>query len=155
MRGTRIYQTFYGMRKRCTSPKDKRWERYGGRGIKCEWPDFESFRDDMYQSYLEHVAKFGEKETQIDRYPNPDGNYNKENCRWATFSEQSKNRSDRKQITFGGKTQYITDWCKELNLPIHLVWLRIYRYGWEVEKALTEPKGPTSKRYGNKKRIGR
>lgn len=46
----------------------------------------------MYKSYLEHVEKFGENETSIDRIDNLLGYY-KNNCRWATKKEQSLNRN--------------------------------------------------------------
>lgn len=146
MRKTIFYQKYHKMVTRCTKETDKRYKDYGGRGIECEWKSFEDFRDDMYESYLQYVEEFGRKETTIDRI-NVNGNYCKENCRWATWAEQSRNRRDRKPINFNGKSQLITDWSKELKLPLHVLWLRIYRYGWEVEKAFTAPIGPTSKRY--------
>lgn len=145
MRHTRFGEIYYGITKRCTNPKDKRFAQYGGKGVKNLWATFEDFRDDMYESYLQHSKEFGEKQTTIDRIDNS-GNYCKENCRWATWKEQSQNR-DLKLITYNGKTQRITQWCEELNKPIHLLWLRIYRYGWDIERAFTAPVGPTSRRY--------
>ena len=44
----------------------------------------------IYESYLQHVTNYGEKQTTLDRKNGLEG-YNKENCRWATYSEQNRN----------------------------------------------------------------
>ena len=90
---TRFYQIWVNMKRRCNSPNDPWYSRYGGRGIKLLWKSFEEFRDDMYKSYLEHCEEFGEKNTTIDRADN-NGNYEKSNCRWATWTIQSRNSSN-------------------------------------------------------------
>lgn len=80
------------MRSRCRNPNATGYEHYGGRGITiCErWDDIENFIEDM-----------GEKPTpehSIDRI-DVDGNYEPDNCRWATPSEQQKNKRSRKDST--------------------------------------------------------
>lgn len=89
---TRPYRIWAGMKQRCNNSSKPCYKNYGGRGIKiCKrWLKFENFRDDMSESYLKHIKQFGEKQTTLDR-TNNDGNYCKENCRWATYREQRLN----------------------------------------------------------------
>lgn len=78
------YLTWSGMIQRCNNPKHDKYPYYGGRGIKvCKrWREFRFFLKDM-----------GERPDglTLDR-KDPNKNYCKENCKWATKSEQSRNR---------------------------------------------------------------
>ena len=81
------------MRNRTTNPNYEKWNNYGGRGIVSdEFEYFVDFFDDMYDSYLEHIEKYGEENTTLDRI-NVNRNYNKKNCRWCTWLEQAKNKN--------------------------------------------------------------
>jgi len=144
MRKTRFNNIWRGIKKRCKNPNEPAFPRYGARGIKVEWKTFEEFRDDMYESYLEHVKEFGEKNTSIDRIDN-DGNYSKENCRWATVSEQNRNKRNNRLITFKGETKCVAEWAEELGFPEFTIYDRL-NSGWTTEDALTKPiRGSISK----------
>jgi hypothetical protein len=83
------YRSWSSMVQRCTNPNYHRWDRYGGRGITvCQrWREsFESFLADMGPRPAD---------TTLDRFPDPDGNYEPSNCRWATRAEQRSNRGAR------------------------------------------------------------
>lgn len=76
------------MRSRCTNPNSTGYKNWGGRGIKVcdEW--LNSF--DAFYDYVSKLPHFGEKGRQLDRINN-DGNYEPNNVRWATRSEQMRN----------------------------------------------------------------
>jgi len=85
--GTRTYKSWDSMKSRCLNPNNKDFNIYGGAGITvCDrWMKFENFLADM-----------GERPegTTLDRYPNQKGNYEPNNCRWATITEQNRNRKN-------------------------------------------------------------
>jgi len=108
------------------------------------WETTEDFKNDMYESYLEHVKQYGIKNTQIDRI-DVNGHYEKSNCRWATAKEQQRNRTTNKMITFNGETLSLAEWSERANLSQRLVQNRI-RLGWDLQEALTTPVGNQGKR---------
>lgn len=128
---SRTYRIWNGMHSRCTNPNQTGFEHYGGRGIKvcARWSSFENFLADM------GVAPRGKT---LDRYPNVNGNYEPGNCRWATGSEQCRNRRNTVYLTFRGETKPSSDWAAAVGLRPHVVIGRL-RLGWSVERALTEP----------------
>lgn len=137
MEGTIFFSKWAGIKRRCLNKNDKRYNNYGGRGIKvCDrWLSFINFRDDMYQSYLEHYNKFG-KNTSIDRINN-NGNYEPNNCKWSTQREQCNNKNNNVLITYKGETLTIKQWANKLNISNTTLWNRLNTLHWSVKKSLT------------------
>jgi len=144
MKDTRIYRIYGGIKNRCTSSDNRNSRNYGRKGIKCLWESFEDFKEDMYESYLEHVNQFGERQTTIDRI-DVNEHYCKENCRWATYSEQNRNHSKNHLIEINGKSLCVVEWAEKFSIDPLLVYNRLKR-GWSAKKALTHPKVPKGKR---------
>lgn len=80
----RLYSTHGNMMARCYNKNRHDYERYGGRGISVtnRWHNVINFIDDM-----DHSFKGG---LSLDRIDN-NGDYNKNNCRWATIQQQNCN----------------------------------------------------------------
>lgn len=128
---TPMHRVWCTMVERCTKPTSEKWPLYGGRGIKvCErWLTFSNFLADMGE-------RPSPKHT-IDRI-DPDGDYEPSNCRWATQTEQQRNRRNNVRIEFNGETLCVSEWAERIGLRPHTLAYRL-RAGWSVKRALTEP----------------
>jgi len=97
--GDRLYVIWRNMKSRCYNRSHKSYKDYGGRGITVcdEWiNDYKEFRN---------WAKVNgySKELTIDRIDN-DGNYNPDNCRWASVSCQQRNKRSNVYVLYGNET---------------------------------------------------
>lgn len=130
MSHTRIYRTWCNMKGRCYRKTAKRYNLYGGRGIKVcdEWKNsFIAFYDwALNNGYQDNLT--------IDRI-NVNGNYEPSNCRWVSNLEQQSNRSNNRFITYNNMTKTLSEWARIYNLNFKTLQKRIDE-GWSVEKAL-------------------
>lgn len=127
---SRIYKIYYKMRERCYSDSDNKYAKDGI--IVCqEWlNDFMNFYD--------WATRHGYKNNlTLDRINNS-GNYEPDNCRWATIMTQANNKSNNIIITFNGMTMTLPEWARYLNVSYCTLANR-YKRGWSIERMLTEP----------------
>lgn len=103
------YQTWAAMRSRCFDTGHHAHSRYGGRGITiCErW-----LGENGYGNFVADMGRRPSRQHCIERIDN-DGNYEPNNCRWATKAEQNRNKSDAHLITVNGVTRCQRDWSRE------------------------------------------
>lgn len=125
-----------GMIMRCTNSKRKDYFRYGGVGITvceewqgkdgcktfCEWALANGYSDDL----------------SIDRIDGKRG-YSPDNCRWATPTEQCRNKSNNHLIEYNGEVKTIKEWADIYGLRKDTLRNRIVKSGWSVEDAITIP----------------
>ena len=86
------YRAWVNMITRCCNPNSTRYRDWGGRGIAvCV-----GWRLD-YSAFLAYVGRKPTPQHSLDRYPDPNGNYEPGNVRWATKSEQVLNQRPRRR----------------------------------------------------------
>lgn len=114
---------------RCLDENSKDYERYGGRGITvCErWNSFENFLEDMGECLSPGM--------QIERKDN-DGDYEPNNCEWATVKEQANNRRSNVFYEHDGKRLTMKQWAEEVGIGYTTLHMRI-KSGWSFARAIT------------------
>ena len=131
----RLHRIYRCMIYRCTNPKSKDFNYYGGRGITVceEWKSsYESFEKWAFSHGYDENAKQGE--CTLDRI-DVNGNYEPSNCRWVTMIEQSNNKSCNITITLDNETLTLKQWSEILDLNYHTLHKR-YKAGKSPEEIL-------------------
>lgn len=108
MKSHPLYCKWRSMKRRCQKPGHKQYRNYGARGISvCPmWEHFWTFVFDMGMP--------PSPQHSIDRIDN-DGNYELENCRWATSKEQVHNSRCVNMLTHEGETLPVKEWARRIS----------------------------------------
>jgi len=105
----RLYRIWGKIKERCNDPKHIGYKNYGAVGIRrCkEWDSFVTFRDwALNHGYAETLT--------IDRIDNSLG-YSPDNCRWATYKVQARNRCTNVFVENSNIT--IAEFCEYYEIP--------------------------------------
>lgn len=135
---TPTYRSWVTMIQRCTNPASNRYASYGARGITVckQWFLFDTFLKDMGQ------RPPGKQLERIDNH----GNYDPDNCRWATRKEQSRNTNRNRRLLLNGVTKCIAEWAELYGLKPSTIRSRLAD-GWSNAAAITTPPRPMKPKF--------
>jgi len=119
------YAVWYGLRQRCNKPKAINYSYYGGRGITYDprWNSFDAFWEDMGPSFQAGLT--------LDRIDSS-GNYCKENCRWATRTEQATNTRRNVFFEYGGEQLTLYEISRRTKIPCGTLYWHVVKKGRDL-----------------------
>jgi len=139
----KLYECWRNMIGRCYDPKNINYPRYGAKGITvCE-----EWKNDFMSFYNWGIKTGFAKGLELDRFPNNKGNYQPNNCRLATKTENLRNRVNNMYVEYNGENILANEWSKRLGANSNVVYGRI-KLGWDIESAVTTP--AKSKKYSKR-----
>lgn len=136
------YLSWIAMKARCGNPHHKDWKHYGGRGITVciRWAE-------SFEQFLADMGTQPAGKNTIERI-DTNGNYCKENCRWASQKEQTRNKRNNRVLTHQGVTKTLAEWAEEIGVCQKRLSRRL-RLGWSAQEVLDKRK---FHRYGKRSR---
>lgn len=120
------YVSWNCMKQRCNNPKRRTDNAYKGITYCDRWEKFINFYEDM-----------GDRPagTTLDRI-DPNGNYTKENCRWANITIQNNNKRNNVKYNYDGELLTLRQLSIKYNIDYIKLKHRIYRNKESIEKAM-------------------
>jgi len=126
------YISWQGMIQRCHNPNSSSYSLYGERGISVcdEWRS-------SFKSFLDHVGRKPSRQHSLDRIDNSHG-YEPGNVRWATPSQQQRNKRNNRILTVGGSSRTIAEWSERSGIKFCTIFRRL-KLGWSEARAVLQP----------------
>lgn len=124
------YNAWSEMKQRCLNPQNHAFQNYGGRGI--------GVCDRWINSVENFIADMGPRPSSSHTLERRDvnGNYEPNNCYWATWAAQSNNKRVSLSFTHGGRTMTLKEWSNELGIGYTTLHYRLER-GMSFEEAIS------------------
>lgn len=130
---TRMFKIWVGIKKRCYNENSKSYKWYGGKGVRvCKsWLEgFQNFYNDMIDGYSDTLT--------LER-ENPNGDYEKSNCKWATYTEQARNKTNSVYYEVNGERKTLAEWSEITGVNSSTISNRI-KVGWPSDRIFDKPK---------------
>jgi hypothetical protein len=118
----RIRQSWAAMIYRCHDPRSDAYENYGGRGVYVH-PEWRY----SFEAFYAYVGQRPGPGYSLDRWPNPEGNYEPGNVRWATQPQQCRNRRDSLKIFYNGEERVLAEVCAEIGFSHNVAKSRFFK----------------------------
>lgn len=135
MTGSPEWLAWMRIKARCYNKNHDKYRYYGQRGIKVA----ASFRK-SFTAFYKEIGSRPSVRHSVERVDNSRG-YEPGNVKWATMSEQRRNRRDSlRLITVGGVTRCLTDWQKMSGLNYETIRYRL-KSGWNAKDAIFTASG--------------
>ena len=131
--GTPENIVWQSMRQRCRNPKHAQYKNYGGRGIKvcARWDSFPAFLEDM------GPRPEGATLERLD----VNGDYCPDNCVWADWKTQHRNKRGTIYVRLNGETRPMTEWCERFGVKYHTTYRRARILHWPKSRWFEPPRG--------------
>lgn len=137
-----LWRVYRSIKDRCYYPSCNRYKNYGEKGVvMCkEWYD-------SYELFYYWAIDKWKPGLQIDKdilYKKKYGTdtgmiYSPEFCCFITAKENSRNRTTSTFIEYNGQSKTMAEWAEIIGLSQSTLSIRLNKYGWSVDRALSQP----------------
>lgn len=124
------YRSYSRMKRRCLNVRDIRYPTYGGAGIKvCDrWLD-------SFDKFLADMGPMPAPDYSIERIDNS-GHYAPENCKWASRSEQGRNKRNNRFVLHEGEKVWLPRYAELMGVNYTTLRNRMRREGQSAPEAV-------------------